>query len=378
MAFVLLFSAETFADEAQATVKMTYVDAENPDVSYYETTTNQGYALTGYVKVNNGKVALAYKKWHRNWIAILQVDASSIDGSITGATFSIEGSGATAQPTKYSAQLALGKVDLEWKDDLTWNNSSPTNLAFAQFGSSQTLKTKSTETYEQVSWDISDAFVGTANKKVTLFVLGLNINGLRVKNPKVTVTYTPTESITTSSEGFATYAAPYPVNYSKIDGLKAYTIQLNETAKTVGYTEFTGVVPANQAVLIQGEASKQYKLTPATETADETFTTALKASDGNVTSDGNLYYAFSSQGTAGFKLIASGVKIPAKKGYLVLSETMAQNAKGFFAFDSSTTGITMVPSIEKGEETMYNLAGQRVGHDYKGIVIVNGKKIWNP
>ena len=44
-------------------------------------------------------------------------------------------------------------------------------------------------------------------------------------------------------------------------------------------------------------------------------------------------------------------------------------------FGNSATGINGVHVANKHNDgKMYNLAGQRVGNDYKGIVIVNGKK----
>lgn len=42
------------------------------------------------------------------------------------------------------------------------------------------------------------------------------------------------------------------------------------------------------------------------------------------------------------------------------------------------TGIAAVKTANKvANNVMYNLAGQKVGKDYKGIVIVNGKKMLN-
>ena len=41
-----------------------------------------------------------------------------------------------------------------------------------------------------------------------------------------------------------------------------------------------------------------------------------------------------------------------------------------------TTDITLTPSSVNGAETIYNLNGQAVGEDYKGIVIKNGKKVF--
>ena len=191
----------------------------------------------------------------------------------------------------------------------------------------------------------------------------------------ITVKYVKLESLTTAASSFATYTASYPVNYSEC-GLTAYAIDLDEANETVKYNEYTGVVPAGKAVLVKGEASKEYTLTPATEAAGD-FNTSLIASDGNVQSDGVLYYAFGTVGgKSGFKLVANGVEIPAKKGYLKLTE--GTNAKAFFAFEGSTTGIGSIETVaEKSDAPMYNLAGQRVDQNYKGVVVKKGKKFVN-
>lgn len=198
----------------------------------------------------------------------------------------------------------------------------------------------------------------------------------------ISVKYIKQESVTTASNnGFATYAADYAVNYGTIDGLKAYTIKLDEANSKVTYNEFSGVVPAGQAVLVKGEAGKTYSLEPATEDADASFSTDLKASDGTVEAADSRFYAFgysSKNEISGFMVIKNGVKIPAKKGYLELTSTT--NAKDFFAFDGSTTGIddtTVDIPVDDDDVPLFNLAGQRVGANYKGIVIKNGKKFVN-
>ncbi len=46
-----------------------------------------------------------------------------------------------------------------------------------------------------------------------------------------------------------------------------------------------------------------------------------------------------------------------------------------YMLNDSSTGISNVPVSKKAtSDAIYNLAGQRVGKDYKGIVIINGKK----
>lgn len=196
----------------------------------------------------------------------------------------------------------------------------------------------------------------------------------------ITVTYEKDaaftlESLTTAASGFATYAADYDVKYSTL-GLTAYTIALDETNNKVSYNRFDGVVPAGKAVLVQGDASKEYELTPAEEAADATFTTDLKASDGTVTAADDKVYAFGTlNGKSGFKLVTDGIKIPAKKGYLELTGMNAAKPT-FFAFDGIGTGISHIEADAALENAaMYNLAGQRVDKSYKGVVIVNGKKM---
>lgn len=216
------------------------------------------------------------------------------------------------------------------------------------------------------------SLTGLNTNKVTMDVTSsINFTAMTVTYAKL-----PTATLTTAASGFSTYAADYAVNYTEA-GLKAYAVKVSDDKTKVAYTECTGVVPAGKAVLVKGTASTSYSLTPATEDADATFDTDLQVSDGNVTADGITIFAFGTKNdVSGFKIVKSGVVIPAKKGYLVVENASA--AKDFFAFEDSTNGIDD-PTIGIGEEEvpLFNLAGQRVGKDYKGIVVKNGKKYVN-
>lgn len=50
---------------------------------------------------------------------------------------------------------------------------------------------------------------------------------------------------------------------------------------------------------------------------------------------------------------------------------------GFFFDETDPAGITAVTESEKVDGPVYNLAGQRVDKNYKGVVIQNGKKFMN-
>lgn len=183
---------------------------------------------------------------------------------------------------------------------------------------------------------------------------------------------TAPETLTTSAGGYATYSADYAVNYSEL-GLTAYTLTVDETNKTVTAKAFTGVVPAGKAVLVKGDASKAYTLTPATTEGDATFATDLMT--GATKADGTQYGFTTKFGTPAFAQVKSGQDIPAKKGYIVLNGASA--AKYSICFDDEATGIHTIEAASAANAAMYNLAGQRVDKAYKGIVIVNGKKYLN-
>ena len=222
---------------------------------------------------------------------------------------------------------------------------------------------------------------GTENSSISLtttsdipFTIKTGSQYAVVKTIRVAPNSAPkTETLTTSAGGYATYSADYAVNYSEL-GLTAYTITIDEGKKFVTAKEFTGVVPAGGAVLVKGDASKAYTLTPATTEGDATsFVTALQT--GATTADGTQYGFTSKSGTPAFAQVQPNQNIPAKKGYIVLNGASA--AKYSICFDDEATGIHTIEAASAANGAMYNLAGQRVDKAYKGIVIVNGKKYLN-
>lgn len=208
-------------------------------------------------------------------------------------------------------------------------------------------------------------WTGSASSIVfTTSTTGKDLNSITVKYA---------ETLTTSARGYATYSADYAVNYSEL-GLTAYTLTVDETNKTVTAKEFTGVVSAGGAVLVKGDVSKAYTLTPATTEGDATsFVTDLQT--GATTANGTQYGFTSKSGTPAFAQVVSGQNIPAKKGYIVLNGASA--AKYSICFGDEATGIHTIEAASAANDAMYNLAGQRVDKAYKGIVIVNGKKYLN-
>lgn len=182
-------------------------------------------------------------------------------------------------------------------------------------------------------------------------------------------------SVTIGEAGFATHASKFAVDYSnRTDGLEAYAVKY--TNGTLTYNKIDGIVPANTAVLLKGEA-KEYTLTAAKGEATN-VDTDLKVADGETTGDGNIYcLANKASNGVGFYQVSSSVTIPANKAYLEIGTPVTTPAKYYsIGIGGNTTGIQAIQQNGvKADGIMYSLSGQKVGANYKGIVICNGKKM---
>lgn len=223
------------------------------------------------------------------------------------------------------------------------------------------------------------------NARRLLLNVGTYDGTIYIKSVNIVALDVPEETVTISSSGYSTYAAYYPVDYSKL-GLTAYTVKLNEEKTGIVMDEVKGVVPAGVAVLLKGTANTDYHLTKAEGGLN--VTSDLKLSDGTATSYEKtsttsekipvaVYGLATVNGQDGFYKASGDKKIPVKCAYLEV-ENPTSSAKFYSLGDhsGSTTGITSVKNEAAGNNApMYNLAGQLVDKGYKGIVIKNGKKI---
>lgn len=151
----------------------------------------------------------------------------------------------------------------------------------------------------------------------------------------------------------------------------AYSVSVNGTKVTK--TPLTGVVPASTPLLLTDTKASSTYCAMMSEAEGKTVTTDLKSSDGTITGDESTIYALgigSTSNVLGWYLLKSGTTMTEGKCYLKVE---ASGVKFLGFSDDDATGINAVSNSTKNA-ARYNLSGQRVGNDYKGIVIENGKK----
>ena len=190
-----------------------------------------------------------------------------------------------------------------------------------------------------------------------------------------------TVSATLGTNGYATFASPYPLDLTTAnmpEGLTAYKASVSGT--TVTFTELNQNVPANTGVLLQGEAGGSYNILVVASGTEVTENAFLVNTDGTTFAGDNYYYYFGLlKNTLTFGTFdPSSVAIPASKAYLkVLKSSLGAGARLNISFaDDETTGIADVRGkMSDVRGGYYNLSGQRVDQPQKGLYIVNGKKV---
>lgn len=277
-------------ETADATVKMTYVDYDNPETSMGEIAAGST-AKSGYNKISGGSVGFGNISWGVNYITYIQVDASSIEGTITGATLTADCSGST--DSKRKSTWGVGYNSSEWSSQLTYNTA---DKSITTIGATATTTSTTSSDFNNLSFDVSEAFAAAdGGKIVTLLVYATNAAGGYIKNPKVTISYVSSDAKAT------TYTVKF-VNKNN------ETIKQDAVYDTFAGTSVTASAD-DMATFYNSEETEKYvycsgnKSITAVETATENVITlvfdAYKKDNYNITAtDGNITLGELASGTA--------------------------------------------------------------------------------
>ena len=198
------------------------------------------------------------------------------------------------------------------------------------------------------------------------------------------VTYTLNEpEVSISTAANATWVAPAKVEILT-KGVKVYTVEyIADKSKVYKHEVRDKVVPANEAVLLTSDAATtvdvEVAVTDKPATDYNKLVNHLQGSKGNVQGGDNIYCLAVVDDVLGFYRVDSTIKVPAGKAYLDISSVGGESlAPSYLWFNGDTTAIdSLTTDTAAGNENgeIYSLTGQRVGKNYRGIVIMNGRKV---
>lgn len=333
--------------------------------------------------------------------------SGTIDSDIT---FASNTGGASTDPANYNNGIRLyqkGGTNT-YGGYITLTAPTGFTIKLVQITSTNTYATtvtytegNSTDVTENDSYSLAKSStytINTNNNQVNIFNLGTGSNG-RLEIGAIKVYYVGSGSATLAAacndgEPTPTYYGTYSNSHAFVvpEGLVVSEIGITGETLNVKAYETGDVVPANTGVMISSATSGAHDITFTGREGTSVLDTdnCLYASgDSDIDADGmetaaagcKYYRLTMHNGTdLGFYWGAengAAFGLAANKAFLAIPNALAK--EGFTMFDFNKNETDGIKTVEKNIENgvRYNLAGQKVGADYKGIVIVNGKKMLN-
>ena len=187
------------------------------------------------------------------------------------------------------------------------------------------------------------------------------------------------DEITIKDIGKTTWCSKYDLDFTNVEGIKAYTATgYDDVDKTIWLTRVMKV-PAGTGLLVKGDAGT-YKIPHVNVRAYYTNmfvgnvgeAIKIEETDGNKTN----YYLSGKDGT--FVSVNGNANIGKNKAYLQLPTSVFGGTRSIgisYDDEDSKTGIKDVKSNGMKDGEWYTLQGQRVAKPGKGLYIKNGKKV---
>lgn len=179
------------------------------------------------------------------------------------------------------------------------------------------------------------------------------------------------QTVTVTSAGYATMVAEANLEIPTDVSIKVYTAKIMGNYATL--TEVTSGIPEGAAVIVKASAG-EYNFAYTTDDVPAITGNDLVAATEDVVADGSQYILANGASGIGFYVAEEGSVIKAGKAYLSIP-TVYVGVKLFFGFEDDATGIDNLNANLNANETIYNIAGQRLQKMQKGINIVNGKVV---
>lgn len=180
-------------------------------------------------------------------------------------------------------------------------------------------------------------------------------------------------AVPVDNTGWTTYASPYCLDYRNVDSsVKFYSGTVN--GNELKLTERSDIFVAGTGFVVNGTPGAVYALPVSTSTGNKITQDLVGLTEDTTFAPGSIYVlGNNSSDELGFYPY-DGTIMAEKHAYIPISKVPASASSLKIVIDG-TNAITTVQNDENTKmQNNYNIAGQKVGDEYKGIVIRNGKK----
>ena len=201
--------------------------------------------------------------------------------------------------------------------------------------------------------DITLSVSGTTSATIT--VDGTSYEVTDLSKMYFTNTASETQTVTIPSIGWATFCSTNALDYTNVSGLKAYTATFD--GQSISLSELTTAIPAGTGIILQGTAGN-YNI-PVMACANNLSSNDLEGTTTGVIADDSYnYYALGQIGNTavGFRLVSTGVTIPANKAYYRTTDAQAPAVAYTLSETTSTVSDNTVEIVYSGSTATVTIA----------------------
>lgn len=214
------------------------------------------------------------------------------------------------------------------------------------------------------------------------FYLSKEINSNVSRISSIVIEYEAAVTTPTIDAGdCASFSSPLMLDLSKLEGIEAY-IATGCNSEKVTMEKVTTTIPENTGVVLKSTSNEAKAfMIPTAATANELNNNLLIATTvetvvekaGNGT---NWVLAGSGNSLGWYYIDNFTATLAAGKCYMHTEGTNPAKSSIEMSFEDNATSMDIVNYGANESCAVYNLAGQRVDNNAKGLVIINGKKVY--
>ena len=359
-------------------IKDNYLNSDVSEAAYTYSRQKDYNLVTSLSQIVSGKHYLIASGTSGSGVKVMDgqndnnrgVKSVSFSGSTLQATgaqeFVIQGPDKDGYYTFYDASLegflyASSSSKNYLKTQTTLNDNGRFTITFSE--NAAVITAQGTNTHNLMRYNSSNSIFScyeSGQSAIYLFVL----NGEA----------TPSESVTVTSVGYATYASDNALDFTG-KSIEAYYATQNGT-NGVNFTRIYKV-PAREGVLLHNPSGATTLDIPVATAKDNVPGNVFKRGTGvavasDVETTKHNYILNNGASGLGF-YHAAGQTVAVNKAYIQINE--GAGVKGFIALPGSEETAVEAVKAETEDGVIFNLAGQRVQKLQRGINIINGKKV---
>ncbi|MBO4800385.1 MAG: chitobiase/beta-hexosaminidase C-terminal domain-containing protein [Bacteroidaceae bacterium] len=212
------------------------------------------------------------------------------------------------------------------------------------------------------------SFTGEASGDIVITINNV-MKSVYIKSIGLVLAGSDDAIVTLNDKGFATYCSEYPLDLSAIKGGSAWQL-ITIKDNTAWFDQVYIPVIGGEGLLLEGEPNAEVTI-PVKSSTTTLPNNLLIGTLAPTFSEDSEYLGLKGDK---FFLVDEGV-IPANKALIDADLVDYASVKEFQLVFNGITGVKTVKVSAQEFSEMFNLAGQRVNKNTKGVVISNGKKV---